>query len=342
MNHITPAEARLRRCLQMAFMFESERESMSPQKIYSLFYKDRSEHAAKRALTRDRDFLRANGFDITYDENNNLYTLKNRRQRLRSLHLDEREAASLAVAAGAMKSEELFPLPFPLRFALKKLTGLNSANRIEVEDDTQLISQLSSDSDIEVQRETASTLIEAILEKHYVTFTYEKANGDASTRSGIPAGLALYRGRWYALVDTESGARTFTVTKISNLTTSEKVPQALEDAFAANAKSSTDKGLTAREIIGLPFQWGDDSSGPVCEVEMIIPAESAHRVAAITGGSGLITTQQDGSLLWRIEYRNIRQLFQTYIENDLRLAPGWPDVSAQFQGLLEEAVANHG
>lgn len=325
----------------MAFFFETEQKALEPKEVYELFYTDKSEDAATKGFNRDRSFLLANGFDISYDESTNTYSLNDRRKQLRPLNLDEHEAASLAVAAGAMQNEVLFPLPFALRFALKKLTGRNYAHRIEIEDDTQLVSHLNLDSDIEVQRETASSLIEAILESRPTSFSYKKADGAESHRAGMPLGLSLYKGRWFALINTETGPRTFTVARIGNLTVGKPLKNGEPDSYSE--KDSSEKSLeqTARTIAGLPFQWAAHPDDPTHEVEFIIPRLHAHRQAAITGGSGQVSAQEDGSMLWRTEYRNIERLFESYIENDLRLAPGWPSVEKQFVKLLQCEVSNH-
>lgn len=307
---------------------------MTPTQVYDRFYDGRSESAAKRALTRDRDYLRENGFDIQYDQATNTYSLQKHRQHLRSLNLDEHEAASLAVAAGAMQYEDIFPLRFALRFGLKKLTGPNFVNRIEVEDDTQLVSHLNSDDNTDEQRETTSRLIETILEESPISFTYEKPDGSKSQRFGIPTGLTLYRGRWYAIVDTEAGPRTFTIAQMFDLVVDTSSPDIAEKIQRSE--------LTAKSIVGVPLQWPINPDDPTYEVELIIPAESAHRANAITGGFGVLTPQEDGSILWHTQYRNVEYLFKTFIANDLRLAPGWPEVKAQFEEFLLTAVSNHG
>jgi len=145
---------------------------------------------------------------------------------------------------------------------------------------------------------------------------YRNQVGMASTRTLSPYGLSFFEGRWYVVGhdSTSDAQRVFALTRIEDA-------ELLKETFV----HPTDFRIS--DHITLPFAL--IGTQPLGAVTLIISEARAHQARAITRNKGTLKPQDDGSLLWTVEYSDIEVLARYIIEYELVFAD--PDCAeAQF------------
>lgn len=317
-------DMQLERCLSLALYFET-RPSATPKEIYQKFYPNSKKATQERAFSRDRDLLALTGIVINYDVLKNVYYEARDENEPSPLAVTDEERAALGVALRTMEFEPSFPLPLSLRLALNKID-----ERLNDETDEYMIfGRMSYDENVEEQQRTLETIVGAFRQKKCVTFSYTNAKGAESTRLVAPFILNQFKGQWYMTgldVEYAKNLRTFSVANISNLDITEEPFEIPLD-------------FSPEELCKPPHLWGDE---PVKNVDLVIPAASAHRKTLITDGRGTCTTQADGSVMWSTEYCDIDALCAFVLSENIAFAP-----SARFEHeylkneYLERVVAAH-
>lgn len=298
MEQLDKFDRQLMRCLEIAFTFDYESRSLTPDEIYEKFYPEKSTAAATKNFQRDRELLGDAGIKISFGSDGN-YAENLSDITCSNLVLNEEESAALAVALQSMSSEESFPLPLALRFALLKLSG-----KFEEADPYMALSRMTLDDNTAGQQHFLEQLFAAIKNNAFVTFTYKKPQKDTKLRTVKPLGLHLFRGQWYLIaedIETGRSPKTFSVANIANPVTS-------DTTFVPPEQFDVTTYCTP------PFMWGEDDSRSAA---VLIPSESAHRVENITAGFGSLDARPDGSTLWSITYNDIDRLCEYVLSEDL-------------------------
>lgn len=292
-------DAQLQRLLKIAMYFDYAK-TLSKSKIRTLFYPEASQESADRAFVRDRELLKLSGIELTYDEHTFSYSYTADAMTTRPLVLTQEERVALGVALRTIESEPTFPLPLALETGIAKI-----AKRLHDDTDEFLMgARMTLDENTSEQQGMLEVLIGAIKETVKVTFDYTNARGERSQRTIAPFGLDLFKGQWYLFGLDEENARTirtFTVANIENLALT-KEPFELPSHFSIKDCSTP------------PFLWGD---AEIKSTQVLIPANSAHRVSFITSDAGTCTEQDDGSIIWDVSYRNIDELCSLVIGEGL-------------------------
>lgn len=318
-------DAQLQRCLKIALKFDLDGVSFAPEQIYSQFYSDKSEDAAKKAFERDRKLLELIGITINYDVLTNTYSQNLDALKTAPLTLTKDESAALGVALHAMVSEPSFPLPLALQSGLNKM-----AKRIQDDTDEYAISaHMTLDKNADEQQRLLEALIGALKTRRMVAFRYTNAQGEISQRKVAPFGLNQYKGQWYLIGLDADGCldiRTFSVANIEQLEIASS-----EFEFPAD--------FVLGDYCTPPYLWG---SGEKTALELVIPARSAHRAASIMAGIGACSPQDDGSLLWEMSYRDLDKLCEFVVAERLSFGPHADKERAYFVDVyLERVVSAH-
>lgn len=318
-------DTQLQRLLKIAMYFDYAK-TLSKSKIRELFYPGTSEDSADRAFVRDRELLKLSGIELTYDEHNFSYSYNADALTTKPLVLTQEERVALGVALRTIESEPTFPLPLALETGIAKISK-------RLHDDVAdflMGARMTLDENTGEQQGMLETLIGAIKETVKVTFDYTNARGERSQRTVAPYGLDLFKGQWYLFGYDEENAktiRTFTVANIENLALT-KAPFELPSDFSIKNCATP------------PFLWGD---AEIKSTGVLIPASSAHRADFITGSAGTCTTQDDGSILWDVSYRNIDELCSLVISEGLTFADTHSEENAylvhEFLGRVVSAHA---
>ena len=294
-------DAQLARCIKIALKFGLLQTSLTPEEIYNFFYSDKSNDAAEKAFKRDRELLALIGFPITYDSSHNLYSLDTQNATNSPLELTREESAALGVALKSMISEPTFPLPLALQYALLKVEG-------RLQDDTDedmILAQLTLDDNADQQQRTLELLIGTIKNRSTVSFRYTNAQGLESARTIAPYGLNQYKGQWYLIgLDrkTTDEIRTFSVANI-------------DGCEIGNEQFEIPQDFDLDSFCTPPFLWGSTEKN---SIDLVIPASITHRVKNITTGLGECSQNEDGSILWTTDYRDLDELCQFIVTERLK------------------------
>lgn len=317
-------DMQLERCLSIALYFEAK-SSATPKEIYEHFYPGSKKATQERAFKRDRELLKYTGVNIQYDAIKNCYFEEHDEAALSPLTVTDEERSALGVALRTMMYEPSFPLPLSLRLALSKIDErLNDDT-----DEYMIFGRMSLDENLEEQQRSLETIVGAFRQKKCVAFSYTNAHGAESTRLVAPFILNQFKGQWYVTgldVETAQDLRTFSIANITNLT-------------ITNEPFEIPGDFSPEDLCKPPYLWGDD---PIKPVQLIIPAESAHRKAQITDGRGECESQADGSFIWTTKYSDIDALCQFVLSENITFAP-----SSQFEHdylkneFLERVVGAH-
>jgi len=323
MERLDKFDMQLMRCLEIAFTFDYENRSLTPDEIYKQFYPGKSSAAATKSFQRDRELLGDAGIKISfcpdgnYAENLSDITCSN-------LVLDEEESAALAVALQSMSSEESFPLPLALRFALLKLSG-----KFEEADPFMALSRMTLDDNPTEQQHFLEQLFAAIKNNAVVTFTYKKPQKDTKTRTVKPLGLHLFRGQWYLIAEDVEGGRSPKTFSVANIV----------DPVTSDTTFVPPERFDVKTYCTPPFMWGE---GEGRDAAVLIPCESTHRVENITAGFGSLDVRADGSTLWSITYNDIDRLCEYVLSEDLAFDESSSVEADYFRtSYLERVVSAH-
>lgn len=141
------------------------------------------------------------------------------------------------------------------------------------------------------------------------------------------AGLFKLSQHWYLLAYdlTKLDWRTFRLDRIQDLRINTKKPKSPDfEAF----------DIKVQDFIGLPFQYQD---GPVQSGHIAIKQEDAWRARDLTQSKGQLITQDDGSLIWEIDFKGCAELARFCAAQDIEMRPISPDSLRRHyaQGLLK-------
>ncbi|MCL2680230.1 MAG: WYL domain-containing protein [Coriobacteriia bacterium] len=283
-------------------------EGVSTGQIRNEIYpEEQSDHAFEKMFTRDKEVLRLAGIIIQADSSGST-RLVAEGTFCDVLDLSPAERATLALVGFAQLDEPLFPLPFALRMALTKLSGLLDADsapalrQLPVHSALGIRDTETSDSEIDTSL-YPELLLRAIQRKQIVAIDYTNLAGEKSCRNIAPQGMYLLSGRWYLVAEdsTSTQMRIFKVGRIRRLTlTDEHFEQAADFSLS--------------DWISLPFEIG---AGELVQTSIIIPADHSTPLDRLTKGRGTVSQQTDGSFSWHIGYRDFAVLVTFVLENKL-------------------------
>jgi predicted DNA-binding transcriptional regulator YafY len=288
---------------------------------------DQDYDAFIRMFERDKDALKRMGFAIEVTDDS-AYRLEPSETYASAVELSAREAAAVSVAATALLADESFPHAAALRLALAKISAELRTAPIPA-------AAHLADEDPGRQGASAAALWAAMDARKTVTFGYTNSRGESAPHAVEPWGIFLHDGRWYAVGrDTSKGeVRTYAVARMKDVS--------VNDARPKHPDFVRPDDFDIQSFIRLPFQYGP--AADEFEAEILFDASSAWRAVAVTAGSGVLSSQPDGSATWRVVARSRERLLRFAIEN----GPGLSVVSPQgllgeMRAGLERVAADHG
>jgi len=298
-----------------------------------IYFNATSDNAFQKQFLRDKQALRAAGLVIESHK-----VGKKHFSRLvpddtfaRIPDLCPEERATLAVVGFSQLQEPLFPLPFALRMAMTKLSGIideDIAPELRKLPAGSALGRQSVDSDTDAESDAlffVESLIHACKAGTVMSMAYANKQDQISQRIVEPHGLFLLSGRWYLVAfDRKSGeVRTFKLGRIASLTVT-------DETFVPP------EGGTIEDRIKLPFETGLEE---YVQTTVIIPAGISAHLGTLTEGRGKLSPLDDGSYEWHISYSDL-DLFVGYAaENGLTLT-GERERKRLAEG-LQAAVSIH-
>ena len=316
------------RLVNLALFLASQRSPVTAEACRSagLGYPDAQDAAAFiRMFERDKDALRAAGLviEVSRDEGTEAYRIDAEATFTRPVDLAPAEQAAVRAVAAALASSG-FPFGEDLARALGKI---GTATTMEMAGTAPASRSATDESGL------AATVAEAVFARKSVTFDYTNAHGGHSRRAVDPYGLFSRHGHWYLTGHDRnaSALRTFALRRTRNLIVNAARPR------TPDFERPADFDITEHER--LPFQYGPEATDALVRFE----ADAAWRAERLTLGRGSLTGQPDGSVLWRIEARDLRRLARWIIEEGPGIRPVEPPVLVQHvRRGLATVVAAHG
>ena len=289
---------------------------------------EQSNEAFKRQFERDKDDLRAAGFVILTDpENEGYYRLDRASTFSATLDLTSEEAAAIRAAASALLGDASFPFSEDLRMSMAKI-----ASAIDF-GDVPAAARLA-DENPAIQGMLVAQLADATGRGKRVDFGYTNSRGVSGPHQVEPYGLFLHDGRWYLVGrDTQKDEpRTYTVARMSEIAVNPNRPKTPD--------FERPSGFDVSDYVRLPFQYGLDED----EFEALIrfDASSVWRMGSLAAGQGESEADGDGAL-WRVSARSQSRLLEFVTENGPGLALlGPPDSILVLEKGLQEVLRIHG
>ena len=182
---------------------------------------DQADDAFKRQFERDKDDLRASGFVILTDpENEGYYHLDRSATFARPLDLTPQEAAAVRAAASALVDDPSFPFTEDLRLAIAKISSAVESG------DVPAAARLA-DEDPDQQGAVVAELVAAAGACKSVEFGYTNSHGISAPHEVEPYGLFLHDGRWYLVGRdiAKDEERTYTVARMSDIAVNRARPK---------------------------------------------------------------------------------------------------------------------
>lgn len=289
---------------------------------------DQSEETFKRQFERDKDYLRAAGFVILTDaENEGYYRLDQSGTFAGPLNLTAQEAASVRAIASALLGDSSFPFSNDLRLAIAKIASAIDAG------DVPAAARLA-DEDPAHQGAIVAQLTDATGRRKSVAFGYTNSLGVSAPHEVEPYGLFLHDGRWY-LVGRDASKdepRTYTVARMSDIVVNPARPKSPD--------FETPDDFDVASFVRLPFQYGPAEA----EFDAVIRFDDSAtwRADAVSAGHGELEVDAD-SILWRVPARSQARLLQFVIDS----GPGLhliepPDGVDALRAGLEAVIGAHG
>ncbi len=284
---------------------------------------DQDDAAFLRMFERDKEALRAAGIAIEVDEYE-CYRIDRPGTFAAAVTLSAEEAATIRTAVAALAVDEAFPFAEDLTIALAKL-GQGAPAPVAV-------ATALADEDPRAQGSSAAIAAEAIAARKLLTFDYTNARGESRLHEVAPYGIFFREGRWYLVgLDTSIGEiRVYALKRAANVRMNPLQPKTPDferpDWFAV-----ADYSLH-------PFQYGPEPFEAVVQFS----AEDAWRAPRLSGGTGEIEAQPDGSALWRVQAADARGLASWCVEHGPGVVPlEPPGVVNTFRMGLQEVLARH-
>ncbi len=291
------------RLVNLALYLAAAREPVSAEDIRAEvqgYDAGQADEAFKRQFERDKDDLRAAGFVIVTDaENEGLYRLDRSATFAAPVELTGREAAAVRAAASALLDDPSFPFTDDLRLAMAKIASAVDSG------DVPAAARLA-DEDPGQQGSAVALLSDAAGRGKSVGFDYTNSHGVRAPHRVEPYGLFLHDGRWYLVGrDVEKDEpRTYTVARMSDIEVNRSRPKSPDFERPA--------GFDVASFVRLPFQYGPAES----EFEALVrfDATALWRAASLAAGHGELKTDGDGAL-WRVVARSQPLLLRFVIDN---------------------------
>lgn len=318
----------MERLINLAFALAHARQGLTRAQIRDEvrgYPADQDDAAFARMFERDKKWLRGVGLAIDALDGER-YVLDAESTFASSLELTAEEASILRTVGTAIATDPAFPFPDELQFALAKLaTGFDRP-------DIPIVVR-SVDEFPKQQAEAVALLEDAVTRCKAVRFSYTNARDEHKQRSVEPHGLYFRDGRWYLVGrDTELAAqRTYAVMRMADLQVNTRRPE------SPDFEQPT--GFDVAAAIALPFQYG---AGDSHYAQIRFPAGVSSLGGAATAGKGTLVRQEDGSVLWTIDYVSADRLCRWVIENGQGLRIEGPsDLRERMRGHLETVVGLH-
>lgn len=317
------------RLINLALFFASRQGTVTADEIQREVYgypTDQDDVAFKRMLERDKDALRSSGFALISDDEGN-YRLDKRATYIGPLSLSADEAAAVRAAATALAGDPSFPFADNLRLALAKMSDQVDALYPEA-------SSVLADEDPRRQCDTVAALVEATSACKRVRFDYTNSMGTGGPHEVEPYGLFLHAGRWYLVGrDTaKSEVRTYAAMRVENTEVNSAAPKTPD--------FSRPEGFDVSSFVRMPFQYGPERD----EFEATVRFSPPHaRKARALATNGELTEQPDGSVVWKVYGRSMREFARFIVENGPGVAiESPPEAATLLTDGLREVEALHG
>lgn len=318
------------RILNLALLFVHARGPVTVDRVrdeVAGYPHDQDEAAFLRMFERDKDELRAAGFEIVFDEEAQSYALDTGGTFASPLELTDEESATLRLVGSALLGDPSFPLREPLRLALAKLAA-------ETVPDDRRADTVLADEEPGAQGAAAAVFAAAAENRKRVRFEYTNAAGASRPHEIEPFGVFLHDGRWYVVgrdVDIDQ-ERTYAIARSRDAVANASAPK------TPDFERPADFDLSA--FVRLPFQYGPQDA----EFEAVIRIDrpSAWRAGSLSAGRGSLAEVEDG-IEWRVPARSTGQLVRFVVENGpgLRLA-GPPDAVGALRTAMRGTETLHG
>ena len=239
---------------------------------------DQADDAFKRQFERDKDDLRASGFVILTDpENEGYYRLDRSATFAGPLDLTPQEAAAVRAAASALVDDPSFPFTEDLRLALAKISSAVESG------DVPAAARLADESP-DQQGAVVAELVAAAGACKSVTFGYTNSHGISAPHEVEPYGLFLHDGRWY-LVGRDTAKdeeRTYTVARMSDIAVNHVRPKSPD--------FERPEGFDVARFVRLPFQYGAPDTEFTATIHF--DAAAAWRAPSLSAGHGDLETHR--------------------------------------------------
>lgn len=284
---------------------------------------EQDEDAFLRMFERDKDALRDAGFSIGSDAQGR-YWLDSAATFSSSIALTADESAAVSAVGAALLDDPAFPFSEDLRFALAKV-----ATAIQAPDAPALartVDERPADQGLAV-----ALLDQAATNCKTVTFTYTNSYNENKAHTVEPYGLFVRDGRWYIVgrdADIDE-VRVYAIARIEDLVANSSRPKSPDFACP--------RDFDVRRFIGLPFQYGTESSQATIRFE----PEVAWRAPSLTAGAGQTRQLADGAVEWTVTYSDRTRLLRWIIENGPGLSPTCRDLQASLVGGLHAVETLH-
>ncbi|GAB4285972.1 MAG: YafY family protein [Coriobacteriia bacterium] len=284
------------------------------------------EDAFLRMFERDKKLLRACGLALAVTDADGApaYRLDAEGTYAAEISLAESERAALHAVAAALATDPGFPFGDDLAIAIAKLGG--GAGEAAVTGGL-------ADERPDVQGALAATLAEAVASRKRVAFGYTNAAGEGRSHETEPLGVFFRDGRWYLVArDIErDDIRVYALRRMEDVRVDRRRPGAPD--------FDPPEGFTVAGYMLLPFQYGPEAVDCVLRFS----AEEAWRATRLIAGQGRLEADDDGSLLWHVEARDLGRLAAWMVEHGPGITPVAPDELREtlVRG-LRKVVTRHG
>ncbi len=325
------------RLVNLALLIAGARTPVSAEQVRAKvagYPQDQDQDAFLRMFERDKDDLRAAGLDIVVERGGDVdrYRLDAAGTFAGDLALSPEEAVLLHAAGAAMLADPSFPFGPDLRLALAKVSAAAGGGDEAGMPCADTVSALVADEEPAAQAACVADLARALAARKLATFTYSNLGGRTGRRVVEPYGLFARDGRWY-LVGRDrdaDGIRVFAVTRLSELK--------VETGRPKSADFERPSDFRVRDWMPLPFQYGPDRRNAVLR----LTGPAAARSTTLAGGQGVLETQPDGAVVWRVTASDLKALAGWAVDNgpgiELLEPPEALEVLAEG---LRRVVADH-
>ncbi len=278
------------------------------------------EASTRRMFERDKQDLESRGIYLQLDGQMR-YSIDAQRTYAAPVEITEEQASVLRVLAGALISDQSYPLADELRHALVKLS-----NELEIPD--LMIENIDSPKKTGSGRNTQAGRLykvkTAIAESKRLKFSYTDAQGKTSEREVEPAGCFVLQKRGYlvAFDPSRDGMREFRLDRMNSL------------SFSRDTSPFERHPFDLDEWRKLPFQFG----GGHIAADVLIEGTSENRARQLTLDFGSLEAR-DGSYLWHIDAADAKALARWCIEMGPGVTPiAPPEARAAYLVGIQRAL----